>query len=151
MVIVRERDEDAAWQEIVDNFGDRATLDGDGDQGAGPEPVPGSPERSEDSGESGEPDGPPDVLPAPPQAPAAEERYVPPPPPPLPRPRGPRGLAWVGAVGSPALLLVLLLTGQTISRLVATVLVAAFLCGFGYLVWTMPRGPRDPWDDGARV
>ena len=30
-------------------------------------------------------------------------------------------------------------------------LVGGFLGGFGYLVAQMPRGPRDPFDDGARL
>ena len=30
-------------------------------------------------------------------------------------------------------------------------LVAYFVAGFLYLVFNMERGPRDPWDDGARV
>ena len=35
--------------------------------------------------------------------------------------------------------------------IVAWLLVGAFLGGFGYLVAQMPRGPRDPFDDGARL
>jgi hypothetical protein len=30
-------------------------------------------------------------------------------------------------------------------------LVAWFVGGFLYLVATMPRSPREPWDDGSRV
>jgi hypothetical protein len=32
---------------------------------------------------------------------------------------------------------------------VAWLLIGGFLGGFGYLVAQMPRGPRDPFDDGA--
>ena len=35
--------------------------------------------------------------------------------------------------------------------LVAYALIAWFVGGFTYLVLLMPRGPRDPDDDGARL
>jgi hypothetical protein len=80
-----------------------------------------------------------------------DERFVPPEPPPLPRVAPDRMLAWVGVLGSPVVLLACLLLSVGIPALLGYALVAAFVGGFGYLVWTMPREPRDPWDDGAQV
>ncbi|VXC48777.1 hypothetical protein NOCARDAX2BIS_660001 [Nocardioides sp. AX2bis] len=54
-------------------------------------------------------------------------------------------------IGAPAVLLVSLLVGLTLPTVVALALVAAFIGGFVYLVAKMPREPRDPYDDGARV
>lgn len=153
---VREQDEDAAWRSIVDNYGERATLDED--VGAAVDVSAG-----DDESEVVEPDLPevdhldpnldeqPDETPYSPVLDAPEESYTPPPPPPLPRPRGPLGLAWVGLLGSPLLLLILVLTGTYVPQLLSWALVGAFLGGFLYLVWHMPSGPRDPFDDGARI
>ena len=52
---------------------------------------------------------------------------------------------------SPFLLLVATVLRISLPTIVAWLLVAAFLGGFGYLVAQMPRGPRDPFDDGARL
>ena len=164
---VRDQDEDAAWREIVENYGERATLDeGAPDPGDDPE-RPVDPDAAPTDGpvepdEPGEPAEPPvpggphasyvaDVPDPSPYLDAPEERYVPPPPPPLPRPRGVRGLAWLGLFGSPLVLLVAVVAGIGLPRLVTWALVAGFVAGFAHLVWTMPRGPRDPFDDGAQV
>ena len=80
-----------------------------------------------------------------------EERFVPPPPPPLPRVSKDRLAAWLGVFVSPVLLLVATVLRIPLPTIVAWLLVAAFLGGFGYLVAQMPRGPRDPFDDGARL
>ena len=80
-----------------------------------------------------------------------EERFVPPPPPPLPRVPKDRLAAWLGVFVSPVLLLVATVLRIPLPAIVAWLLVAAFLGGFGYLVAQMPRGPRDPFDDGARL
>ncbi len=127
------RDEEELWRSIVDNYGDRAHIT-DEDLPAGPWPTPGS---------------------APVDAPVGagedEERFVPPPPPPLPRPDSKRLAAWVGVLGVPILLLVMLLVSLRPPTLVAYALIAWFVGGFTYLVLLMPRGPRDPDDDGARL
>ena len=120
------QDEDELWRSIVDNYGDRAELD---------EPVETAP-----------------VPPAPAAAPEdVEERFVPPPPPPLPRPENKRLVAWAGVFGVPILLLVCLVTGISLPALLAYAMVGWFVGGFVYLVLLMPRGPRDPDDDGARL
>ena len=82
---------------------------------------------------------------------AEEERFEPPPPPPLPRPAADRLAAWVGVFGAPAVLLTALILGISLPTVIGYLLVAAFVGGFVYLVYRMPRGPRDPWDDGAQV
>ena len=136
-----QRDDDEAWRSIVDNYGERAEVEPDppasdlgADERTHPEPEP------EGTWESPYPDSA-----------WAEERFVPPAPPPLPRPRRDRLLAWLGVFGSPTILLVCLVLGISLPELVAYALVTAFVGGFLYLVWLMPRGPRDPDDDGAVV
>lgn len=162
-----EDGDDAAWRAIVDNYGERPDLGSDHDPargasldaGAGTGSRDGDGERDPrrtDAGDAGADDdlarpdpGEPAWFAAPLVDPA--ERYVPPPPPPLPRPSRDRLAAWAGVFGSPAVLLVCLVAGIGLPSLLAYALVAAFVGGFLYLVWQMPRGPRDPWDDGAQV
>jgi hypothetical protein len=60
-------------------------------------------------------------------------------------------LAWLGLFGAPAVLLAALVAGIHIPSLVGYLLVGSFVGGFAYLVVQMPRGPHDPWDDGARI
>jgi hypothetical protein len=79
------------------------------------------------------------------------DRFVPPTPPPLPTPTTDRLIAWLGVFGSPVVLLVCLVFGIDLPQLVAYLLVAGFVGGFLYLVIQMPRGPRDPDDDGAQL
>jgi hypothetical protein len=131
---VPRSNEDEAWRAIVENYGDRVELDPD--EPATPEPV-------------AEPE--PVVVPAELASPHAEERFVPPPPPPLPHVPRDRMLAWAGLFGSPTVLLTTLVLGIGLPSLVGYLLVAAFVGGFAYLVVQMPRGPHDPWDDGARL
>jgi hypothetical protein len=134
---VTSRD-DEAWQAIVDNYGERPDL--------GPEPAPTRP-----------PDPEPELTPAEqggwddpyPDSDWSEDRFVPPPPPPIPATTSDRLLAWLGIFGSPTILLVCLAFGVDLPPILAYALVAAFVGGFLYLVWKMPRGPRDPDDDGA--
>jgi hypothetical protein len=124
--------EDAAWQEIVDNYGDRPVLDAEEPPAPAPDPAP---------------DQPPaelaDLWP--------EERFVPPPPPPLPRVPKDRLAAWLGVFVAPVVLLFAAVLRLSLPALVVWLLIGGFLGGFGYLVAQMPRGPRDPFDDGARL
>ncbi|WP_309650033.1 hypothetical protein [Nocardioides sp.] len=143
--------EDDAWRAIVENFGERADLD--------PDPQPETPPGTQQESRR-EPDPEP-----PPVAPRAAsswdeeyvdsdwstDRFVPPPPPPVPSTSKDRMAAWIGIFGSPAVLLVCLVLAIDLPQLVAYALVAAFVGGFLYLVFQMPRGPRDPDDDGARI
>lgn len=131
---------DAAWRAIVENYGERVELDDDE-----PPPAPATPlfpaalddEVDLDGGleDAGEP----------------EEHFVPPPPPPLPRVAADRMVAWAGVFGSPIVLLAALVFSISLPAVLGYLLVAAFVGGFIYLVAKMPRGPRDPWDDGAQI
>ena len=123
-----ERSEDELWRSIVDNYGERAELAEE--ETAAPHPAPALNEASADE---------------------QEERFVPPAPPPLPHPDNKRLLAWAGVLGVPVLLLVLVLASFRPPTLVSYALVAWFVGGFAFLVLQMPRGPRDPEDDGARL
>lgn len=124
--------EDEAWQAIVENYGDRVELD----PAEAPAPAPA-----------------PEAIPVPAElvSPHDEERFVPPPPPPLPHVPRDRMLAWAGLFGSPTILLTALVLGIHLPSLIGYLLVAGFIGGFLYLVIQMPRGPVDPWDDGARL
>jgi len=79
------------------------------------------------------------------------ERFVPPEPPPLPYVPPARLLAWCLMVGGPVLLLLSLVLDFWLPGIIQVLAVAGFVGGFVYLVLQMPRDPRDPWDDGARV
>ena len=144
-----ESAEEAAWREIVANFGERAVLDDGMD-----EPLdegPGSDAfviHFADHDRADEDDAEPIYL-------EDEERYVPPPPPPLPHTTPARLMAWLGVLGTPVVA-VLLVTIHALAHIefpswLIAFLVLAFLGGFGYLLVTMSRDPGDPWDDGARV
>ncbi|WP_341928028.1 hypothetical protein [Nocardioides psychrotolerans] len=134
--------EDDAWRAIVENFGERADPDPDPPSAGRDEPLP---------------DAPSPAGPAPSWDEAyvdsdwSTDRFVPPPPPPVPSTSKDRMAAWIGIFGSPAVLLVCLVLAIDLPQLVAYALVAAFVGGFLYLVFQMPRGPRDPDDDGARI
>jgi hypothetical protein len=162
-------DEDAAWAEIVANYGERPeVLDDERSDLSGPAPEPGDTAR-----------------PSSPQEPPAETdpfdrsyldaqlarqsretpeldsqagwddegHFVPPTPPPLPALEPRRKAAWLALFGSPALMLLGVVLGWTYPGWISFLLVLAFVGGFGYLVATMPRGNDRGWpgDDGAVV
>ncbi|GAB2985149.1 hypothetical protein [Nocardioides montaniterrae] len=134
-------DTDAAWRDIVDNYGDRAVV---------------APEEYVEPDEPRVVRGPDEpVAPAEREAPdwddEDEDGFVPPAPPPVPATTPVRYAAWVGVLGVPAVVLVLMIAGISLPSILDWLLVAGFIGGFGYLVATMPREPRDPWDDGSRV
>lgn len=145
--------EDDAWRAIVENFGDRAELDDD--QAVEPPATPpASPPPADPAARRADPyawavDDEPDE-PTPAYAEDADT-YVPPPPPPLPIPEPDRGIAWMGVIGSPVLLLLSLVLGIGLPSWVGYLMIAWFVGGFCYLVARMPKEPRDPWDDGSRV
>lgn len=116
-------DDDEAWRSIVDNYGERAELADD-------DPAP---------------------MAAPVARPADVEEHFVPPVPPLPHVQPHRLVAWLGVLGSPAVLVACLLLGLTPPSIVNAFLVVCFLAAFASLVATMPKGPRDPFDDGAEV
>lgn len=158
-------EEDEAWRLIVDHYDETAVRD--------PEPSPTDAETGPD------PDAPeslPDVDPAvvadveepapalprpafpveePPTAtPLQEEdedRFVPPLPPPAPPVPTGRRVAWATVLGVPLLFFLTALTGRTIPPGMAGLLAVGLVTAFVYLVATLPREPRDPWDDGSRI
>lgn len=145
-----------AWREIVENYGERAVLDDPAAPSDEAAPAPGDPDpdapatlsaaelpehlRDDDEVDQRE------------QAIAEAERFRPPPPPPFPVPRTwQRGLAWAGIFVAPLIALVIGLLSIYVNALVGWVLVGWFVGGFGYLLFVMPKAPRDPWDDGSRI
>jgi hypothetical protein len=135
---VSPRDEDEVWRDIVENYGDVPSVE-EVEPQVEPPPVVRRPE--------------PAVEPEPwnPVSWEDEGRFVPPPPPPVPLAEPRRLLAWLGLFLSPTLLLVALIFGWVMPGWLSTLLVLWFVLGFGYLVATMTKGPRDPGDDGARI
>lgn len=132
------KDDEDAWQAIIDNYGDRPDIEPD---------VVAAPRRRDP-----EPDPEPDEAQAGWDDPDSDwdtDRFVPPAPPPIPTTTPQRTAAWAGMLGSPLVLLVCLILQITLPELLAYALVAAFVGGFLYLVMTMTREPRDPDDDGA--
>ena len=123
------QDEDDAWRSIVENYGERAEIE--------PAPPQAEPETAYDDHEDWDD--------------RDDDRFVPPTPPPLPHPTPVRLAAWIGVFGAPAVLLVAMVLPLPLPGWVAKGLVAYFVAGFLYLVFHMERGPRDPWDNGARV
>ncbi|WP_436698332.1 hypothetical protein [Nocardioides sp. BYT-33-1] len=139
--------DDAAWQAIVDNYGERVELeasDDDAAEGAEDDADPGPAPASVDDDRYA--DRYDDDL-----DPFDDERFVPAQAPPVPVPPPDRMLAWLGVFGAPAVLLVFLILGLGMPSWLGWLLVAWFVGGFCYLVVRSPGPPRDPWDDGARV
>jgi hypothetical protein len=144
-----------AWREIVENYGERAVLDDPSSSSEQPtsdaEDAPSAPSapsstelpehlRDDDEVERRE------------QAIAEAERFRPPPAPPFPVPRTwERGLAWAGIFVAPVIALLIGLLSIYVHPLVGWALVGWFVGGFAYLVFVMPKAPRDPWDDGSRI
>lgn len=130
--------DDDAWRSIVENYGDRAELDADDHPAVplAPEPLTEPLTWRDATYVAEEPD---------------PDRFVPPAPPPVPHTTPDRLAAWLGVFGAPAVLLAALVLGVSLPGWLGYLLVAAFVGGFLYLVVQMPRGPRDPGDDGARL
>ena len=145
-------DTEAAWRDIVDHYGDRAVVDPDEyvDEARvvyardEPEELAGAAVDAIDDDVWDDDDVGDDLG-------DDEEGYVPPPPPPLPRTTPARMIAWTGVLGVPLVVVVLLVTGLRVPSLLGWAMIAAFIGGFGFLVATMSREPRDPWDDGSRI
>jgi hypothetical protein len=160
-----ESSTELAWREIVEHYGERAVLD---------EPDTAAPATtSTGQAPTAPPATDPEVDDTQPRdftaalsddlvdddpveererASREAERFRPPPPPPFPVPRTwQRGVAWAGIFLAPVLALVIALSGIYVNPLVGWLLVLWFVGGFLFLVFEMPRSPRDPWDDGSRV
>ena len=153
------RDEDLLWRSIVDNYGDRVTLD----------PTPGEPTGEPTAETLEEPTEEPTAtqVPAAPSEPEEqpaeardwldayddpEDHFVPPEPERVPTPEPPRLIAWAGVFGVPVVVLVLVVLQVSLPPWASMLCLAWFVGGFGYLVATMRREPPDnDWDDGARL
>lgn len=129
-----ERDDDALWRDIVDNYGERPRLSEE--------------EPAADGGPVWDGRGP--GLESAPE-PLVDDEFVPPDPPAPPLPEGPRLAAWLGVLVVPMVMLVVLVLRWHPPGILTLALLAWFVGGFGYLVAAMPRGPRDPYDDGAQL
>ena len=166
-------DVDAAWADIVANWGplqdddetpDAGSATGTGDPSAAPagpattgprSRVLRSPSWSEDADGSDDTDAP--VRPTAPAGPRdhglAEEDegdFVPPEPPPI-GPGDPLNrLCWLGAVGAPVFMLICALAWRSVPGWLVSLAIAAFLVGSITLVVRMPREHDDP-NDGAVV
>lgn len=134
-----------AWQEIVENYGERAALPSDqSSQDPAADPSPAALEHPAPEPED-EPEEPVDEI-------AVVDRFQPPAAPPIPLPRTwERGAAWGGIFIAPALALLIALLGLHPPSIVGWSLVTWLVGGFAYLVYDMPRSPREPWDDGSRI
>ncbi len=131
-------DEDAIWRSIIDNYGERPTIE---------EPeieVPPSLRDLEPRPDDDEPPEPGEGERDP------HEHYVPPAPPPVPRPEPPRLLAWIGLFGVPILVLIALVAHVALPSWLGLLLMGWFVGGFVYLVASMRPRPED-YDDGARL
>ncbi len=137
----RRAREEAEWQAIVANYGDRPDVP--------PVAEPDPPEPPSGFALPAEL-GPRSWVPADDDEP---EGYVPPPAPPVPRPHGLRLVAWLGLFGVPAVVLLCIVLHVSLPSPLGFLALVWFVGGFGYLVATM-NGPKDPdggWDDGAVV
>lgn len=142
------RDEDELWKEIVENYGDRATLDDpEGSSATEPADEPPDPEPLPENLRDPEPEVPIELR----DTWDDEGTFVPEEPPRIPIPEAPRMMAWTGVFGMPLLLLVAVVSGAWLPGWLSTGMVIWFVGGFVYLVKTMPDEPRDPWDNGARL
>ncbi|HSE08165.1 MAG TPA: hypothetical protein VLB29_05825 [Nocardioidaceae bacterium] len=157
----RKLDEDAAWREIVENYGEQPEVSSEADEGpstpAGPS-GPSGPAAASDADRDErlrglfQPswDDPLDT----PATWEDEGHFVPPTPPPVPQVTDPRRrAAWVGLFGSPFVMLVAVVLGWRLPDWLMLGLAGGFVGGFVYLIATMPnRRPGDgSGDDGAVV
>ncbi len=143
--LARDREREKEWQEIVENFGDRAVLHPGDEPATDDAPRPPQPDDLGGRADQDDLDGPTEVR----DQIHPDEQFVPPTPPPVPRPPFDRLLAWSGVFGVPVVVLFCIVAGVTLPAWTGLLFAAAFIGGFGYLVIGMSDEPRDPWDDGA--
>jgi hypothetical protein len=146
--VAGEEDEEQTWRSIVENYGERPEIE----EPASEPPVdPAAPTEAPRVGSVF--DGPVfnPLYDEVDRGIAADQGFVAPDPGWQPLPQGPRLAAWTGLLLGPAFLLLAAILHLRIPGWLVAVLVVGFVGGFGYLVWQMPREPREPWDDGSRI
>jgi len=128
---------ESAWREIVENYGERPDVPAAEPPAPLPEPAAYGPDD--------EPEEPVDEI-------AEVDRFQPPVAPPIPLPRNwQRGVAWGGIFVAPALALLIAVFSLRPPQVFGWALVLWLVGGFLYLIFDMPREPRDPWDNGSRI
>jgi len=137
---------DAAWRDILANYGERATLASPEEQPPTVDPAVDPAARTYAAPEP-EPVESADAAPEP-EWWEREEHFTPPEPPPAGVPRGPRGLAWAGALGLPVLAIVLTFARIAVPGWLGALGLLAFVGSLGYLFATMPHGDDDNPFDG---
>ncbi len=168
----RKLDEDAAWRDIVANYGERPSVDAPSVEPAEtplePPPPPADRPRGErprrrrgpstdDAGDPGRDERLRGLFQPswndPLNSGASyddEGHFVPPDPPPVHVTDPRRRAAWAGLFGAPLIMLVAVVLGWTLPGWAMLGLAGGFAGGFVYLVATMPNR-RGPGDDGAVV
>lgn len=144
----REVDVDAEWRRIVARLGDVGTVSEDDAAAAeGDAPLPAA-RRVVRPATTGDPRAwAPD-----PALEEAEDHFVPPDPGPVLGGDPLLTMAWVAALGVPALVVLAVVVGARLPAVVLQVGAAVFLAGLGVLLWRMPRGDDDaPRGPGAVV
>jgi hypothetical protein len=163
-----QRDEEALWRSIVENYGERVDLEAQATDRATEQPgdQPGA-ESADATDGPGATVAPEPATSMPPQSRREdpteardwldayddpEDHFVPPEPERVAAPEPPRLLAWAGVFGVPLVVLLLVVLQVTLPAWASLLCLAWFVGGFGYLVATMRREPPDDdWDDGARL
>jgi hypothetical protein len=139
-------DEEAAWREIVANYGERPDLGEEPPAPPPPEPTP-APEPGLRGVFARRWEDPLDD-----EATWDDEgHFVPPDPPPVEVSDPRRRAAWAGLFGAPLVMLIAVVLGWQFPGWLMLGLVAAFVGGFVYLVATMPDRPPGDGDNGAVV
>lgn len=135
-----EDDEELTWRSIVENYGDRPELEDE------PAPEPPPKVGSVFDGPVFNPTS--DEID---RSLASEQGFVAPDPGWQPLPETRRLAAWIGLFAGPVFLLLAAVLHLRVPGWLIGLLVLGFVGGFVFLVWQMPREPRDPWDDGSRI
>ncbi|MFC6153320.1 hypothetical protein [Nocardioides yefusunii] len=84
-------------------------------------------------------------------APADEADGFVPPVPELPQMERRRLIAWLAVLGAPVAFVLGTVADVNVTGRLGALLALCFIGGLGWLVYSMPGEPQDPWDDGARI
>jgi hypothetical protein len=149
-------DEDAAWAEIVANYGDLPVVEDEHSDVSKPAAEPEKPVETDpfdrtylDAQLARQSRETPELNTA--ASWDDEGHFVPPPPPPLPAVEPRRKLAWGGLLAGPLVALLSFVLSVRVPDWAVVGLVLGFVGGFVYLVATMKASRDEGWpgDDGA--